>query len=257
MNAPGLQTLLARVLADPRSARELHEAPEVFAARHGATQEQVSELAALGGEGLDTAVMITAAKRRRRVHNAFPATFALAEQLPAAQPLLHFTDFGEQPTSPEGSREVGRRLQLAVRELDDHDDPDGLAVLGELVAFETLWYEVRAAAQTTWGSTPGCPTLAPGARLAAFSRPIAEVHRRVLAGSPWRDVGRAGTHYTVQAGEGTRIRVRRVPTALWTLLTSCDGHTSAARLAALLELPPQRVERVLTDLVEQGVLIGN
>lgn len=256
----GLQALLAEVLRSPDPVARLETGSAALAAEHGVDGELVRRLAAQAHTGVRASAVLSDNKRREAVQRYFEGTYILAAYLPEADRALHLPELGTSVHGDTHIRRIGRELTAAADRLPVDEPFD---VLRDMLRFECLWTDVRIASRTPADAGAGAgagvdracgPALAPGALLAEFRHPVAELRKRLRAGQRVGPFEPSSVRYLLAPGEGESVRVRRVSPTLGDLLALCDGTRDLAGLSRRTGAPQTRVAEALGRLAAEGAV---
>lgn len=250
-----LQTLFARLLADQASIADLEADPDAFARKHDADPADARRLCAMDLDRLRVKAVVVQHKKRTNLQRSFyPAAFALIRDLS-----------GEHADLRRSLQRVGIRsaydrnaLDERLRELHDALGAMGvLPVLREVIRFEQIGHELRDHALQVDAPRPARhPELRPGAMVATFAVPVAKVHRRVLARRPYGDLRLTETSYVLWRASDPAMHALPISASVREVLAACDGATPSAAIASRLGHPAERVDQVLEQAQDKGILHG-
>ncbi|WP_328563790.1 hypothetical protein [Streptomyces coelicoflavus] len=251
------QALLARFLTDPARLLAARENPDAFAQRESLAPEDVRRLLAMRPAGLLTTSWVAMHKTREQIRCLYPATITAASSLPEAGPLLEYGPAGGRLDRPEEAAAVGRGLRELAAQLNS---PVGTrrAALLDLIRFESLWYEAKAALPSgprTADRPATGPRLRPGSVLAGFGCEVVKAHRLTLEAGELVDMVTEPTAYVVAAGTDDRVSTVRLPPSAHDLLAACDGSVPVSVLSARFGHPIGHIERLLTQLARKGIVV--
>jgi hypothetical protein len=279
--APGLPTLIARLLVEPDLLDALHR-HDLPMLQRGLTADPalLTAICRLDVAGLTHYLRIVQRKRLEVIEPIFPASLPAArEQYGVDRLAAGFWRWYRQPASVP-VKDVHADVATAWTGYAEHLAGAGpLAWLGDLSRYEQMrwravFYSVappvdgperperpernrqngRAAAEPAMGTAR--PALIPGASVAVFACDVPVLLKSLLDGGPPAPTPRP-TRLITWYGAG-RISTLRLGAAAGAVLLGCDGTRTIDQIAAAVSADdPVDVARVATlvrDLVRAGAL---
>lgn len=248
----GVQRLFARVIAEPALAAELRRDPSAFADRFGCSRQAAQAVAAIPGGHLTMAAHDIIRKRRNRMADVLPFTFAALEAGGNDKLLADYFAANPPFHTPNraGTRHDAGGFATFLRKRSRPSDRQ----LGELAAFEVLLREGDA---TVTGSSDGMGRpltvedntvagTAPGTAFGSFHCTAADLYEHAAADRRLPLLPDEPAHYVVRCDVTRQVQIHHVHEIVIAVLAQCDGRSSAAETSARLGIDRDSLAQVLT-----------